>query len=829
MTRALRLLLLLLFALLPSALAAQAPEESLGARLDRWESEAKALERRLEFDPPQPEEVEGALSTLNDQLELVPPTRQRLEAQLAPLREQRAALGDPPEDPAAEAPQIASERQRLDGEIAALEANLKRLEQAAARARGLETRLAQLRRSRFTEELFSRGPSLFDLDLPARGFAAIQRVAGVIALEIGARIESLTLTPERTARLVLPLFLLVGGIAIGLKLRAYALRRLIAGVSPEMDLSRRVTCGAAITLVRLILPAWAVGMVLGGLLLTGLLGGRGETLLSGLAETALIVVGAYALGGAYYAPSAPTLRLSKLNDSQAMAALRWLAVLALVMGLDRVFVDRSDALGMAVEGLALINIGLLVVGGIALWRYARFLYSPAAKAEPEPAAPAELPLAEEDEEGEGGGGGGSGRWILLGAKLIARFAAVAAPVLAAAGYFAGSRYLFYPLVYSGALIGLCLLLFHIVNALVVGLASERGGTLDRLRLVPIFVGLVLASAAAPLLALIWGASAAELEVAWRRVLEGFTVGEVTISPVDFMIFLGLVVLGVILTARMKRLLKRNVLPLTGLDTGGRDAIAAGAGYLGIVVTVLIAVSATGVDLSSLAIVAGALSVGIGFGLQNIVNNFVSGIILLIERPIKAGDWIELPSGMGYVKTINVRSTEVETFDRSSLFVPNSQLISENVINWTHSNLHGRIIVKVGVDYGSDPRQVERVLLEIARAHPLMLRRPAPYVLFRGFGADSLEFEIRGILRDVNWVLNVQSDINFEIARRFREEGIGIPFRQADISIKNAEDIARALRGEVPGAQVPPAAPEPSPGRYHDEPARDPDGGPGADR
>ena len=185
------------------------------------------------------------------------------------------------------------------------------------------------------------------------------------------------------------------------------------------------------------------------------------------------------------------------------------------------------------------------------------------------------------------------------------------------------------------------------------------------------------------------------------------------------------------------------------------------------------------------------------------------LILLIERPIKEGDWIELASGMGYVKKVNVRSTEIQTFDRASLFVPNSELISSTVTNWTHSNLNGRLKVPVGVAYGTDPRKVETILTEIAKAHPMLLRRPAPYVLFLKFGADALEFEIRAVLRDVNWIMNVTSDINFEIARRFEEAGIEIPFAQRDLHLKNADELGRSIAGALRGdREAPPEAPKP---------------------
>ena len=312
------------------------------------------------------------------------------------------------------------------------------------------------------------------------------------------------------------------------------------------------------------------------------------------------------------------------------------------------------------------------------------------------------------------------------------------------------------------------------------------------------VGLVL-------ILIVWGVAPRDI-LAWAGdTWRGITIGNVTISLGDILAAVAVFVVALTLTRMVQKFLNERVFPQTNFDIGVRHSLSTGTGYLGLAVALALAIATVGFDLSNVAIIAGALSVGIGFGLQNVVNNFVSGLVLLIERPIKVGDWIMVGEHEGYVRRINVRATEIETFRRAAIIVPNSELISGAVTNWTHKDRYGRVELPVGVAYGSDVGHVMDILMRCLEEDETILSYPKPYVLFTGFGDSSLDFEARGHIANVEFRVSVQSDLRIAIYQAFETAGIEIPFPQRDLHITGVEKLSEGIAARVGQASPPPPA------------------------
>jgi potassium efflux system protein len=318
----------------------------------------------------------------------------------------------------------------------------------------------------------------------------------------------------------------------------------------------------------------------------------------------------------------------------------------------------------------------------------------------------------------------------------------------------------------------------------VGPGGETGGVQQFIR-----VGLKIYIVIGALALIIqrWSMGSDDDERLMSYFISGWNIGGFSISPARLSLGILLFSLAWPAVGYLKQLIDRHWLANTEMSSSSRDTVLTLAGYGGFAAVITLSLGIAGLRLTGLTVIIGALSVGIGFGLQNIVNNFISGLILMFERPIKKGDWIQVGTTEGYVKKISIRSTIVQTFDRSDVIVPNSELISSQVINMMLDDQRGRLRISVGVAYGSDTELVQRLLLEAAHAHDQVITdgsTPEPRAIFQAFGESSLDFDLLVHLKDIDLKLRVRSEIHTMIDKAFRKHGIEIPFPQRDVHLKN---------------------------------------------
>jgi small-conductance mechanosensitive channel len=296
----------------------------------------------------------------------------------------------------------------------------------------------------------------------------------------------------------------------------------------------------------------------------------------------------------------------------------------------------------------------------------------------------------------------------------------------------------------------------------------------------------------------------------ENIVDGFTADIISLGRESYalqdMILLVLMVLALVIGSKIiADLFKARILSLARINRGAQEAIAVILRYTLLVIGMIVLLPIWGLDLSSFAILASALGVGIGFGFQDIAKNFGSGIVLIFERPIQVGDFVEVGEFLGTIERIGARSTLIRTLDQVSIIIPNSRFLEDEVINWSHDNPVSRLHLPVGVSYSSDVETVRSVLLEAAKNHPFILSHPKPSVLFQGFGDSSLDFELLVWTRDPSKQLFIKSDLNFRIERLFREHQVEIPFPQRDLHVRSGtlpitvpDDLSVWLRHQANG-------------------------------
>ncbi len=701
-------------------------------------------------------------TVIDEQAPKLEASRQRL-SQLGPKPEK----GQPEESA-----DVAKDRAEREAAVAELDETQRLGRALLVQAEQLNTQIGDLRRAGFTRSLFEQSDGILSPSLWMNVVSAVPRELRALGIVLGDALEQL----RRSTSLGVLLLL---GLAIGVAIALYVGRRSIA---PRLvkrdpaiaDPARRSRLLAALGVLALgagpaIAGSWIVWIAFDSAdIVQPRLEQVVRALLSGLAFIAFV----RALIDAILAPDHTSWRLIPVRDASATRIMSFSVTLATIMVIGKVIEAFNTAIAAAlpitVITRAIFALAVALVFAELLRRFAARENQDEACLGPYVAQDVDI-----------GGPLRSFGWFLV--------ALIVGSVLG--GYVALASFLIDQAVWISIIVALLVLGVALADEFIGG--SLRGQTklatalqantglrrrsleqigvlgsgIARLALIVVGVLLVLAP---------WGIESTDVTGSLRAMFFGFNVGDVTISLSSILFAALLFAAAFAVTRMIQRWLTNTFLPATELDAGLRNSISTAAGYVGIITAGMLAISYLGLSLERVTIVAGALSVGIGFGLQSIVNNFISGLILLWERPIRVGDLVVVGDGEGYVRRINVRSTEIQAFDRSTIIVPNSNLISGIVRNRVRNDRVGRVLVSIPVPRASDPDQVAEIMRKAALAHREVMSEPAPRVLFKKVTENTIDFDVVCFVDDIDAAGRVSSDIYFEIFRGLRKAGIGAP-------------------------------------------------------
>ncbi len=803
--------------LLLPPLPALATQSSLEERSEEWRNRLEAAQQAIahDFRERNPGEVLNELRALQQEAQAA---RRTAQGSLDEVRRTLDRLGPPPtEDAPAEAEPLRELRRQLEASAANHSAWVRIADATVAQSSDLQEQVAAWEQRRLRGELTER--------LPPPVLPAVWRKAGEDWVVFSQRLldaprawwqEHQEAGDARNA-LSLVLVVTVAGLLLGWPLRRLILSRFGRDpADPSPSYARRIIAAVADGIANAVIPVAIIGFGVLVLELLGLLTGLIAVLVYVVTLVMAVYLVLFGLSRAALSPNYVAWRIVPVDPGRALMLLNAIRITTLLMLLGAAVLYLMLYTGSRTEALESVFLFTITV---AVGVTAGWVLSPRYWIESVEQSQQAGPV---DQAGETGAPNHNGtaaadipeadrrKPLLDVLRSLLRLVVIAAPFAAMMGYsrlayFAQSR-----LLATAAIIGVALLVRLAAREFIQHVylsqslrrtpgrtdttAPPRGtqGMIFWTELVAdliIFIPLVYA------LLLLYGVPPTTLAMWTRSLFSGIEIGGFTLAPGNLVIAVLVLVAGLVVTNLFRRWLTDRVLPNTRLEFGARNSVAAGTTYLGVGLSLLVAMAALGLDFTNLALVVGALSLGIGFGLRNVVENFVAGLLLLIERPIKVGDWIIVGEHEGTVRHISVRSTEIETFDRASVIVPNADLISSSVTNWTHKNRMARERIAVGVAYGSDTEEVARVLLRCADQHPKVLRYPPPVVLFVRFGDSSLDFELRCFIGDTDDFMSVRSELHFAIERALREAKIEIPFPQRDVHLRTSPASPTAGTGD----------------------------------
>lgn len=734
-------------------------------------------------------QTESELLTLKGELDALAPTLQSTRDELQPLleaaRKRLEQLGPKPgeKDPA-ETEAVARQREDLTKAFNLIETQTRLASLQALRIQQLSVTLINQRRELLLKELFQRNYSAFN---PLLWYEAARSMPG--NFETGRyilRTWSAIFSQQLSgAKLWQFLAIIAGLIAVYFPLRRMAEKVIARRVRmSEPPVLQKAVSAIWITLVFAVVPVAIAMLIAETLKVFGIISPALQSFTGALVTAVQYIALAVGLTRGVLSPDKPEWRVLRISDQLAKRlSILAITTISIISGM-RVLESLTDLVGAPlVTSVALRVLGTLAVAAVIAFAFYK-------SAEEQRDLDCEFgPVVEHKRD-----------WLNIWRTLIGVTIAaiVAANIFGYINFanFAVTQIIWMSFLMIAAFLALTLVRestatyllqdtkFGRATAQIIGVREsslkQAGVLLQGSATILIFI------AAAMLLLAPWGVESDSLAETMRAVFSGFSLGAINFSLGAIAVAIALFVLGFLATRALQRWLDQTYLPATDIDSGLRNSIVTSAGYIGVIAACTLPFAYLGFNFEKLAIVAGALSLGIGFGLQSIVSNFVSGLILLWERAIKVGDWVVVGSDQGIVRRINVRSTEIETFDRQMVIVPNANIISGVVKNWVRDDKLGRIIIPVGVSYDSDPDKVREVLLACTKKVPGLLEDPAPTVLFTDFGDSALNFELRCFVEDVATSSGKRSDLRYEILRCFRAEGIEIPFPQRDLNIKGGE-------------------------------------------